>query len=194
MSKTGLSHVADRLIGNLSKGYQQRVGIAQALVYSPEIIILDEPTVGLDPVALADIRDLINSLKKDHTVIFSTHQLHDVELLCSDITLINQGKIVVSGPLATILENLKTRMTILATVENFSEELKNKMESQFSLESLDYKKTDEGKLFYIKMSARAPESFKKELAHFLADEKIGLLEFKEEKLDLEELFKQMVNK
>jgi ABC-2 type transport system ATP-binding protein len=194
MSKTGLSHVADRLIGNLSKGYQQRVGIAQALVYSPEIIILDEPTVGLDPVALADIRDLINSLKKDHTVIFSTHQLHDVELLCSDITLINQGKIVVSGPLATILENLKTRMTILATVENFSEELKKKMESQFSLESLDYKKTDEGKLFYIKMSARAPESFKKELAHFLADEKIGLLEFKEEKLDLEELFKQMVNK
>lgn len=194
MSKTGLSHVADRLIGNLSKGYQQRVGIAQALVYSPEIIILDEPTVGLDPVALADIRALINSLKEEHTVIFSTHQLHDVELLCSDITLINQGEIVVSGPLATILENLKTRMTILATVENFSEELKKKMESLFSLESLDYKKTDEGKLFSIKMTARAPESLKKELAHFLADEKIGLLEFKEEKLDLEELFKQMVNK
>ena len=96
MEKTGLTDVKERLIGNLSKGYQQRVGIAQALVHSPEIIILDEPTVGLDPVAISDIRDLINKLKKDHTILFSTHQLHDVELLCSEITLINHGRIVVS--------------------------------------------------------------------------------------------------
>jgi ABC-2 type transport system ATP-binding protein len=83
--------------------------------------------LGLDPVALAEIRTLIATLKNDHTIIFSTHQLHDVELLCSDITLINHGKIVVSGPLNTILENLKTRMIIEARVENFNESLKIKM-------------------------------------------------------------------
>ena len=192
MSKTGLTHVANRLIGNLSKGYQQRVGIAQALVYSPEIIILDEPTVGLDPVALAEIRDLISSLKKDHTILFSTHQLHDVELLCSDITLINHGKIVVSGPLISILENLKTRMTIEARVENFSEELKNQMMKRFALESIEYSKSD-GNYFKIKLTGMGQDNMKKECARFLADETIGLLEFGELKLDLEELFKQMVH-
>ena len=192
MSKTGLTHVANRLIGNLSKGYQQRVGIAQALVYSPEIIILDEPTVGLDPVALAEIRDLISSLKKDHTILFSTHQFHDVELLCSDITLINHGKIVVSGPLISILENLKTRMTIEARVENFSEELKNQMMKRFALESIEYSKSD-GNYFKIKLTGMGQDNMKKECARFLADETIGLLEFGELKLDLEELFKQMVH-
>jgi ABC-2 type transport system ATP-binding protein len=192
MEKTGLSHVATRLIGNLSKGYQQRVGIAQALVHSPEIIILDEPTVGLDPAAIADIRTLITKLKKDHTIIFSTHQLHDVELLCSDITLINHGKIVVTGPLVTILESLKTRMIVEATVENFSESLKQKMMSQFHLESLEFNSL-ETKNVSIRITANAPESLKKELSHFLADASIGLLEFSEVKLDLEELFKKMIN-
>ena len=191
MLKTGLSHVAERLIGNLSKGYQQRVGIAQALVHSPEIIILDEPTVGLDPVALADIRSLIVKLKKDHTIIFSTHQLHDVELLCSDITLINHGNIVVTGTLNTILESLKTRMVIEACVVNFNEALKNKMMSRFVLESLEFVIIEKNVL--LKITAIAPDSFKKELSHFLADESIGLLEFTEVKLDLEELFKQMIH-
>jgi len=191
MAKTGLSHVAHRLIGNLSKGYQQRVGIAQALVHSPEIIILDEPTVGLDPGALADIRTLIATLKKDHTIIFSTHQLHDVELLCSDITLINHGKIVVSGPLNTILENLKTRMIIEARVENFNESLKGKMMNRFSLESVVI--SNEEKNILLKITTNGPDGLKKELAHFLADETIGLLEFGEVRLDLEELFKQMIH-
>lgn len=193
MEKTGLSNVADRLIGNLSKGYQQRVGIAQALVHSPEIIILDEPTVGLDPVAIADIRSLITKLKKDHTIIFSTHQLHDVELLCSDITLINHGKIVVSGPLEQILENLKTRMTIQARVVNFSPDDKAAMMKRFQLESLQFKFDEEKKNFVLEIIAAAPESLKKDLSQFLAVDSIGLLEFSEVRLDLEELFKQMVH-
>ncbi|MDO9183868.1 MAG: ABC transporter ATP-binding protein [Bacteriovorax sp.] len=197
MEKTGLSHVADRLIGNLSKGYQQRVGIAQALVHSPEIIILDEPTVGLDPVAIADIRALITKLKNDHTIIFSTHQLHDVELLCSDITLINHGKIVVSGPLETILENLKTRMVINARVEQFNDSQKSEMIKKFPLESVEIisenEDKDKKKSINLKITANAPESFKKEMARFLAAENIGLLEFAEVRLDLEELFKRMIH-
>lgn len=192
MANTGLTHVSHRLIGNLSKGYQQRVGIAQALVHSPEIIILDEPTVGLDPQALADIRELITKLKKDHTIIFSTHQLHDVELLCSDITLINHGKIVVSGPLESILLNLKTRMIILARVLNFNETLRKNIMERFSLESVDVIPDNEKKTFKLRITANAPDNLKIELSHFLANETIGLLEFGEERLDLEELFKQMI--
>lgn len=193
MEKTGLTNVADRLIGNLSKGYQQRVGIAQALVHSPEIIILDEPTVGLDPVAIADIRSLITRLKKDHTILFSTHQLHDVELLCSDITLINNGKIVVSGPLEKILENLKTRMTIQARVLKFTDNDKAEMMKRFSLESLEFKLDEEKKNYILNIIAVAPDSIKKDFTHFLAVDSIGLLEFTEVRLDLEELFKQMVH-
>jgi ABC-2 type transport system ATP-binding protein len=192
MKKTGLCGVSERLIGNLSKGFQQRVGIAQALVHSPEIIILDEPTVGLDPVAIADIRLLINELKNDHTILFSTHQLHDVELLCSDITLINHGSIVVSGALEGILENLKTRLVIDALVLNFSEKEKLAMMECFPLESLVYKHDDYKNNFILKITAVANESIKKDLSHFLAKGSIGLLEFREVKLDLEELFKQMV--
>ncbi len=192
MVKIGLIHVAERLIGNLSKGYQQRVGIAQALVHSPEIIILDEPTVGLDPSALAEIRDLITKLKNDHTILFSTHQLHDVELLCSDITLINNGKIVVSGPLDSIINNLKTRMIIEARVLHFNEELKKKMLTNFKLDSLDVKKNEE-KDFLLTMTVAAPESLKAELSRFLSQENIGLLEFTEIRLSLEELFKQMIH-
>ena len=192
MKKTGLCSVSERLIGNLSKGFQQRVGIAQALVHSPEIIILDEPTVGLDPVAIADIRVLINELKNDHTILFSTHQLHDVELLCSEITLINHGVIVVSGALEGILENLKTRLVINALVLNFSEHDKLAMMKCFPLESLDCKRDNYKNNFILKITATANESIKKDLSHFLAKESIGLLEFSEVKLDLEELFKQMV--
>lgn len=193
MEKTGLSNVKERLIGNLSKGYQQRVGIAQALVHSPEIIILDEPTVGLDPVAIADIRELITKLKKDHTILFSTHQLHDVELLCSDITLINNGKIVVSGKLESILDNLKTRMSIYARVEHFSESDKALMMKQFKLDTLSFIKDENNDFFNLNITAKAPESLKKELSRFLAQDTIGLLEFSEIRLDLEELFKQMVH-
>ena len=113
-------------IGNLSKGYQQRVGIAQAIIHSPEIIILDEPTVGLDPVAVLEIRELIKSLTVDHTILFSSHQLHEVELLCSDITLINEGRVLVSGVLSEIQKKFSTQKSYKAVVGKFNEELNAK--------------------------------------------------------------------
>ena len=193
IQKTGLSQVSERLIGNLSKGYQQRVGIAQALVHSPEIIILDEPTVGLDPSAINEIRELIKELKKDHTILFSSHQLHDVEILCSDITLIDQGKIVVSGPLDKIVEGLKTRLTIKARVENFNENERAKMMAKFKLDSLVVVELSDKKEFELEITAKAPEKIKKDLAKYLASDDIGLLEFAEVKIALEDLFKQMIH-
>lgn len=94
LQKTSLQDVAHRLIQNLSKGYRQRVGIAQALVSDPEVLILDEPTVGLDPKQVAEIRDLIKSLKGQHTIILSTHILPEVQAVCEKIIIIHQGRIV----------------------------------------------------------------------------------------------------
>ena len=94
MQMTGITNVENRLIQNLSKGYRQRVGIAQALLGDPEIIILDEPTVGLDPKQIIEIRDLIRSLSEDHTVILSSHILSEVRAVCDQILIISQGKLV----------------------------------------------------------------------------------------------------
>ena len=191
MLKTGLQDVRSRLIGNLSKGYQQRVGIAQAIIHSPEIIILDEPTVGLDPVAIADIRSLISELKKEHTVLFSSHQLHDVELLCSDITLINKGEIVVSGAIDTILASLKTNMIMKARVQNFTEEHKKKLMSNFAVDSVEVHLDSEQKNTMLKISSKGKNDIRADLARFLVDSEIGLLEFMEERGDLEDLFKRI---
>lgn len=90
----GLTDVGRRLIGNLSKGYQQRVGIAQAIIHSPRVIILDEPTVGLDPIQINEIRQLIRELGKDHSVILSSHILPEIQSTCDRVQIINQGKVV----------------------------------------------------------------------------------------------------
>ncbi len=92
-----ITDVAHRLIGNLSKGYRQRVGIAQALIGNPEVLIFDEPTVGLDPMQIIEIRNLIRSLGKNHTVILSTHILPEVQAVCDRIVVINKGKIVANA-------------------------------------------------------------------------------------------------
>ena len=92
--RTGLSNVSQRLIGNLSKGYQQRVGIAQAIIHEPDVIILDEPTVGLDPIQIREIRELIRELGSRHSVILSTHILPEVQAVCNRIHILHEGRIV----------------------------------------------------------------------------------------------------
>jgi len=94
--KCGLGEVGRRLIGNLSKGYQQRVGIAQAIIHLPPVIILDEPTAGLDPIQIREIRHLVRELGKEHSVILSTHILTEVQTVCSHVQIINQGELVLN--------------------------------------------------------------------------------------------------
>ena len=107
MSRVNLAHVADRLIRNLSKGYQQRTGLAQALLGNPAVLILDEPTVGMDPRQIGDIRTLIRELAGDHTVILSTHILQEVTATCERVIIINKGKIVADDKLTSLVEHHK---------------------------------------------------------------------------------------
>ena len=100
--RCGLGHMSKRLIENLSNGYQQRVGIAQAIIHNPMVVILDEPTVGLDPIQIRDIRSLIRELGNDHSVIISTHILPEVEMVCDHVQIIDQGKLVFNGPIEVL--------------------------------------------------------------------------------------------
>ena len=117
LEKAQLTDVRRRLIGNLSKGFKQRVGIAQALVSDPEVLVLDEPTVGLDPKQVAEIRDLIKELRGEHTVILSTHILPEVQASCNRVIIIHEGQIVAQESIeqisklssGTIMLNIKTR-------------------------------------------------------------------------------------
>lgn len=104
--RCGLSGVGRRLIGNLSKGYQQRVGIAQAIIHSPAVVILDEPTVGLDPIQIREIRGLIRELRNEHSIILSTHILPEVQATCDRVQIIHQGRLVLSDS----IEGLMRRM------------------------------------------------------------------------------------
>jgi ABC-2 type transport system ATP-binding protein len=113
--RTGLGDVGRRLIGNLSKGYQQRVGIAQAIIHNPAVVILDEPTVGLDPLQIREIRALICELGKEHGIILSTHILPEVQATCTRVQIINRGKLVFSDTTA----GLESRMNATALIAGF---------------------------------------------------------------------------
>jgi ABC-2 type transport system ATP-binding protein len=123
IEKTYLGDVQKRLIGNLSKGFKQRVGIAEAIVSDPEILILDEPTVGLDPKQVAEIRTLIQTLSGDHTVILSTHILPEVQATCKRIIIINKGKIVAEDTLEGLNRKMRGAHQILLRVKHPSESL-----------------------------------------------------------------------
>ena len=101
-SRCGLGSVSRRLLGNLSKGYQQRVGIAQAIIHSPSVVVLDEPTAGLDPVQNGEIRELIKELGRDHAVVLSTHILSEVEATCSHVQIIHAGRLVYTASLGDV--------------------------------------------------------------------------------------------
>ncbi len=113
--RCGLTDVGDRLIGNLSKGYQQRVGIAQAILHSPAVIILDEPTVGLDPIQIREIRELIRELGKEHGIILSTHILPEIQEVCTRVQIIHQGQLVLNDSIEGLERSMCASAMLLAT-------------------------------------------------------------------------------
>ncbi|MEE3261540.1 MAG: ATP-binding cassette domain-containing protein [Candidatus Latescibacterota bacterium] len=129
MEKTGVAHVRSNVIGHLSKGYRQRVGLAQALVHNPSVLILDEPTVGLDPKQIIEIREVIKSLRGEHTIVLSTHILPEVSMTCEKVVIISQGRIVGEGSPESLMAQLKEsdvlHAQVLGPVEAVGEALRS---------------------------------------------------------------------
>lgn len=135
-SRCGLGDVGDRLIANLSKGFQQRVGIAQAIIHSPAIVILDEPTVGLDPIQIREIRHLIRELGGEHSVILSTHILPEVQATCDRVQIIHQGQLVLSDSIAGLTQRMQSSSILLRFTQPYDEHRLMTIESISSVDHL----------------------------------------------------------
>jgi len=129
MEKTGIAHHQQTVISHLSKGYKQRVGLAQALVHNPDVLILDEPTVGLDPKQIIEIREVIKGLAGDHTVILSTHILSEVSMTCDKIVIINNGRIAGQGTPESLIDQLKDGDVLRAVITGPPEDVLAQVQS-----------------------------------------------------------------
>ena len=181
IEKTHLESVANRLIGVLSKGFRQRVGIAQALVSHPELLVLDEPTVGLDPKQVSEIRDLIKKLRGEHTIILSTHILSEVQAVCDRAIIINKGRIVAEDSIAN-----------LGQLEKGSAALKVRLRSEADLNSLLAPIQGligvQGKGLDWEIKFNGDDRVHDEILAKLVQSKSGLIEFLPKKMDLEDVF------
>ena len=123
IEKLSLTEVQNRIIGNLSKGFKQRVGLAHAILHNPKVLILDEPTEGLDPQQIRQTRDLINDLKGEHTILFSSHILSEVENICDVVIVIDKGKIIAQGPYDELIKSIGETSSYLIKVHTYQPDL-----------------------------------------------------------------------
>lgn len=140
IARCGLSEVRDRLIANLSKGYQQRVGIAQAIIHSPSVVILDEPTSGLDPIQIREIRQLIRDIADQHSVILSTHILPEVQMLCDRVQIISQGQLLFNDTIDKLGEQMQASTLLVEFAQPLQITLLQQLDGVDSIDSLSDKR------------------------------------------------------
>jgi ABC-2 type transport system ATP-binding protein len=186
LEKAGLTEVRRRLIGNLSKGYRQRVGLAQALVHNPKVLILDEPTVGLDPKQIIEIRELIKGLAGDHTVILSTHILPEVTATCQRIIVINKGRIVAEDTLERLTTRLKRGLIYSLVVKTPSEEAVAAIRAIPGVHSV----SAAGTKLVVEIEPGASE-IRDRITETAVRGGMGVLEFSADRVSLEEVFLQL---
>lgn len=187
LEKLDLTEVRKRVVGHLSKGFRQRVGVAQALVSKPEILVLDEPTVGLDPNQVFHFRELLAELKGKHTIILSTHILSEVQASCEKVIIINQGEVVASDSLNTLIDRSKG-----ADVTRVVLRFKRSKEIFFKeLESLDYVKMLEAAGDKLHIDLSGGEDSLENLSSRVVEAGVGLLEMKVEGSRLEDVFLEL---
>ncbi len=187
-----IGDVYDRLIGNLSKGYRQRVGIAQALIGNPRVLIFDEPTVGLDPKQIIDIRNLIRMLGKEHTIILSTHILPEVQAVCDRIVVINKGKIVANEKTEDLVTAVDGSRKMVAKVVGPQDEVLKALKSVAGIRSVDVLgKRDTDSISYLIESEERVDA-RKPLFYTLASKGWPLVGLEGMELSLEDIFIRLI--
>ncbi len=189
MELAQLSEVKNRLIANLSKGYKQRVGLAQAVLGNPGIIILDEPTVGLDPKQMIEIRQLICSLGEKHTVILSSHILSEVSAVCDEILIISQGKLVASDTPEGLAEKQKGASILKLSAKGRKEDLENVLQNLPGTEGYTVRQEKEEAVAEIREGAG--QDVREGLFYALAEKKMPILSLERSGGSLEEIFLQL---
>ena len=184
MEKTGIAHHRDTVIGHLSKGYRQRVGLAQALVHEPDVLILDEPTVGLDPKQIIEIREVIKGLGGDHTVILSTHILPEVSMTCSQLVIINSGRIAGEGTPESLMAQLKEGEVLRAHIDGPTDEIRAMLQG---LEGVLDVSSEPGEGIYLVTSAPG-QDVRDALTKQVVDGGYSLRELRPLDMTLEDIF------
>ena len=198
MEMTGIADVRQRLIRNLSKGYRQRVGLAQAILGYPEILILDEPTVGLDPKQIIEIRELIRSLSKNHTIILSSHILSEISAVCDYVMIINHGKLIASDTTENLEKMTMGSNTLEMEVKGKKEKVQILLETVEEIESLewvtrDIKKNENDEEDTVSFTIKTDESvdIREKLFYMLAEAKIPVLKMQATRISLEDVFLEL---
>lgn len=188
--EVGLTDVRKRLIKNLSKGYKQRVGLAQAIIGDPDVLVLDEPTVGLDPKQIKEIRDIIKELGKKHTIILSTHILPEVSMVCDRVIIINKGKIVAIDKTENLSAALQNSRRYFIKVEGPYEEVVNSLKKIEGVTNIEAE-VDSDNTIKLTVESSADKDVRKDMFFTFAKKGFPILELKMLNYSLEEVFLEL---
>ena len=183
IEKCSLKDVSHRIIGRLSKGYQQRVGLAQSMVHDPEILILDEPTIGLDPIQIIEIRKLIQELTAEHTIILSSHILPEITQICKRVIIINEGEIAAVDSLGGLEASLRKSERLSLTVRNSEYNIVEKLNG---LDQVISTTNSEGNEYLIECALRS--NLQDGIAKLALENNWGIIELKPVSMTLEDIF------
>ena len=194
MEMVGITQMKDRLIKNLSKGYKQRVGLAQAILGYPDIIILDEPTVGLDPKQIIEIRSLIKKLSEKHTIILSSHILSEISAVCYYVMIINHGKLVASDTTENLEKMTLGSNTLELTVKGTKDAVESLLEGMEEIQSLEWnskEKSEEDGTVSFTIKTEEKVDIREKLFYMMADNKMPILNMHSTKISLEDVFLEL---
>jgi ABC-2 type transport system ATP-binding protein len=191
MERCLISDQQNRVIGKLSKGYRQRVGLAQAIISDPQVLILDEPTIGLDPKQIREIRALIKSFAGSHTVILSTHILPEVSMVCSGVIIINKGVIVAQGPIDTLVQQFFPTFRVEVEIAGPPAAVRDGMRRIPGVVDVREQGQSDGRVSYVVESARERD-VRNEIFQLAAQQKWALHELRRVGMTLEEVFIKVV--
>ena len=193
IQQCGLADVSRKIIGQLSKGYRQRVGLADALVHEPDLIILDEPTIGLDPHQIRSVRQLIKDLGKSHTILISTHILPEVEMTCSRVLILHEGRIVAADTPANLQHSISTGDQVVAEIAAPLEALRHAWENVPEIQHFDIAPSD-GDYFRCVLTPRPGVDLRPQVFALTMENKWLLRELTHGRHSLEEIFVHLTRK